>query len=185
MSNRLVAQQSPSEKKTTVIPTGPTTGFKKKSPTTTPAEKKSPVQSPGTVSTSSERTVASQTQPALSPVEREKAAKASEAIRIDYKNMPADVQARIDRNKAQGKYLLDGIAKSFTVEIKTCLTDADHKKTLSFLKTKTGFIKSQFISTGVVKIIVEPVFDSENLKEAMVTEGIHFNFLNRSYLLKN
>ena len=98
--------------------------------------------------------------------------------------MPADVQSKINNNKSQGKYLLEGIAKAFMVEIKTCFTDADRKKALSFLKSKKGYINSQFVSAGLVKIIVEPTFDSADLKDTMVAEGIHFNFLNRSYLLK-
>lgn len=111
--------------------------------------------------------------------------KASEIIRIDYANMPATVQARINANKASGKFLLEGVAKAFTVEIKNCMTETDQLKTLSFLRQRKDFIRSELISAGVVKITVEPAFDSIELKEAMLSQGISFNFLYRVYLLKN
>jgi hypothetical protein len=181
MNNRLVAQQSPAEKKSTPNTSDSKTGFKRQSPAPF-TEKRSAPKDPAPVSTDIHKTEVKQN--VLSPAEKENAAKASEAIRIDYNNMPADVQSKINTNKTQGKYLLEGIAKTFLVEIKTCSTDTDRKKTLSFLKNKKGFINSQFVSAGLVKIIVEPTFDIDDLKDAMVAEGIHFNFLKRSYLLK-
>jgi hypothetical protein len=119
------------------------------------------------------------------PVVSEKDLKASETVRIDYKNMPQEVQAKIDKNKAQGRYLLEGINKVFLVEIRSCITDADQKKLLSFLKNKKGFIQSQFVSSGMIKIFVEPYYESTELKDVMSAEGIQFNFINRLYTLKN
>jgi len=181
INNRLVAQDLRAEKKAATDSSGSKIGFKKQSASPI-VEKKSIPKNPAPISIDNHKAKAEQN--AVIPGEAKNVSKASEMIRIDYNNMPADVQLKINDNKAQGKYLLTGIAKSFMVEIKSCLTDADQKKTLLFLKSKKGFINSQLVSTGLVKIIVEPTFDSEELKDAMSAEGIHYNFLNRSYLLK-
>ena len=181
-NNRLVAQQSsagnhlPAEKKAATVSFNPRTGFKKQS--SSAAEKHTAPKKSNTVSTTIPKNAAGWDDL------KNNASKTSETIKIDYNNMPADVQSKVNSNKVTGKNLLEGVAKVFTVEIKTCTTDADHKRVLSFLKAKKGFINSQFVSAGVVKIIVEPTFDSVDLKDAMLAEGIRFNFLNRSYLLK-
>ena len=176
------AQQLDNEKKTvTGLPVSQT-GFKKQNSSSVVTKKNIPKNSvviPGQDLKGSVNTQNS------NPGAREELSKSLEIIRIDYNNMPADVQLKISHNKALGKYELEGINKVFTVEIKSCLTDADRKKILSFLKAKKGYINSQLVSAGVVKIVVEPTFDSGDLKNAMAAEGIHFNFLNRSYLLKN
>ena len=177
----LFAQQSTagndlsSEKKSPAPSSNNTTGFKKQSASS--AEKNGPVKKQNQVSAGSRKNTAGS-------VDAENASKVSETIRVDYNNMPADVQLKISQNKVARKKLLEGITKVFTVEIKTCITDDDHKKALSFLKGKKGFINSQFVSAGLVRIIVEPTFDSVDLKDALLAEGIRFNFLNRSYLLK-
>ena len=181
INNRSFAQQinadnnSASEKKAVPVSSNSTPGFKKRSSNSVEKQKNTKNSNP--VSINSSRNVPVSTS-------SENTAKTMETIRIDYNNMPAVVQLKVNNNKAAGKNLLEGIAKVFSVEIKTCITDADHKKILSFLKAKKGFINSQFVSEGLVRIIVEPTFDSVDLKDALLTEGIRFNFLNRSYLLK-
>jgi hypothetical protein len=181
INNGLFAQQTTTEKKITHNPASSKDGFKKQSPLTT-AEKKSTPQNTAPAPVANHTTTTSQNKAQVTAADD---AKASEILRVDYNNMPADVQSKINNNKLHGKYLLDGVAKAFLVEINTCLTDADQKKTLSFLKTKKGFINSQLTTAGRVTITVEPTFDSADLKDAMASEGIHFNFLSRSYLLKN
>lgn len=178
MSNSMVAQQVYSEKKVKNDSSNSTIGFRQKSNSS--GEKKSP---PGNIGHSS--VTNSKTGAKSSVVNIDEAAKVSEIMRLDFYNMPGNVQSKINANKLQGKSLLEGVVKVFTVEIKECKTDADQKNTLLFLKTKKGFINSQFVSTGLVKIIVEPTFDSADLKDAMNSKDIHFNFLNRSYSLKN
>lgn len=111
-------------------------------------------------------------------------AKTFTALNIDFDKLPADVQQKINANKLSGKNLLDGIAKAFTVEVKTCNTIEDEQKALSFLTTKKGFINSEFVSSGFVRIIVEPTFDSVELKDLMLNAAIDFNFLNEYYLVK-
>ncbi|MEO8771799.1 MAG: hypothetical protein ABI402_17010 [Ferruginibacter sp.] len=178
MSNSMVAQQVHSEKKVINDSSQSTIGFRQKSPST--GEKR-------TASKNTAQPSAHNTKTSINKVvaNTDDAAKVSEIMKLDYHNMPADVQSKVNANKLQGKNLLEGVAKVFIVEIKECKSDADHKNTLLFLKTKKGFINSQFVSTGLVKIIVEPTFDSADLKDAMNSKDIHFNFLNRSYALKN
>ena len=106
------------------------------------------------------------------------------SLNIDFNKLPIDVQQKINSNKLSGKNLLDGIAKAFTVEVKVCNTIEDEKKMFSFLTTKNGFINSEFIAKGLVRIIVEPTFDSVELKELMLSAAIDFNFLNEYYLIK-
>ncbi|MEO6490480.1 MAG: hypothetical protein ABIO04_11105 [Ferruginibacter sp.] len=111
-------------------------------------------------------------------------AEISGILKTDYNNMSPTVQSKINQNKATGKNLLDGVEKGFTVQIKSCATDSDHKRILSFMSVNKQFIRTEFVSAGLVKIIVEPTFDSVDLKESMSTHNISFNFLNRFYLLK-
>lgn len=177
MNNRLVAQQT----KATPDSPASSVGMKKKKATAT--DKRSNIKTAAPTPTSKQAT--NPNQPLSTPAAKESQAIVSEIIKVDFRNMPQDVQSKVNTNKSQGKNLLEGISKVFLVEIKSCITDADQEKTLSFLKSKKGFIQSQFVSAGLVKIIVEPTFDSAELKEAMGSAGIQFNFLNRSYLLKN
>lgn len=178
ITNSMVAQQVLSEKKVKKDSSNSTIGFRQKSHYR--GEKKSPPKSmehpPATTGKNDADNIV---------VNADEAAKVSEIMKLDYQNMPANVRSKVNANKLQGKSLLNGVVKIFTVEIKECNTDADQKKTLLFLKTKKGFLNSQFVSKGLVKIIVEPTFDSVDLKDAMNSKDIHFNFLNRSYSLKN
>ena len=178
MTNSMVAQQVYSEKKVKNDSSNSTIGFRQKSHSS--GEKKSTPKSMGQPSATTSKNGADNT-----VVNADEAAKVSEIMKLDYQNMPANVQSKVNANKLQGKSLLNGVVKIFTVEIKECKTDADQKKILLFLKTKKGFLNSQFVSNGLVKIIVEPTFDSVDLKDAMNSKDIHFNFLNRSYSLKN
>lgn len=178
ISNSVVAQQVYPEKKVKNDSTGSTIGFRKTSQS--PGEKKpsSKKTTPSSVSTG-------KTAENNNAVNAAEAAMISEIMKLDYQNMPANVQSRVNANKLQGKSLLKGVVKVFAVEIKECKTDTDQKNILQFLKTKKGFISSLFVSTGLVKIIVKPTFNSTDLKDAMNSKDIHFNFLNRSYSLEN
>ncbi len=176
MSTKMTAQLKKADS-----PSNSTIGFKKQSNSTS-GKKKATVKNSASVPTEPLKLATPQSK--VSQAEKENQAKALEIIRVDYNAMPAEVKQKISNNKTQGKYLLDGIAKAFLVEIKTCMTEADQIKTLSFLKSKKGFIQSQLASPGVVKLIVDPSFDSPDLKELMANGGVQFNFLNRSYLLK-
>lgn len=109
----------------------------------------------------------------------------SETIQFDINQMSSDVQSKINNNKSAGKNLMDGIAKGFTVEIKSCINSDETKKILSFLENENGIIKSEFVSKGIIKIIVEPAFDSVVLKEKMLEAGINFNFQNEFYIVIN
>lgn len=106
-----------------------------------------------------------------------------ETIRWDYNHMPIEVQSKINENKLSEKKLLDGIVKGFLIEIKSCNSSETTNDNLSFLKGQNGIIREEFVSNGIVKIIVEPDFDSVDLKEKMLGAGIDFNFLNEFYLV--
>ena len=178
LSNRLNAQQStvinnsnPEKSPAAVSASG--AGFKKQSSAPSPRQKKQAV---------GDKTIVSdkQTLAGIAPT----TSMTESIVATDYARMPADVQLKLNNNKAQGKDLLDGISKGFTVQINACRTDAAREKILSFLKTKKGFTSSEFVSPGLVKIIVDPSFDSGDLKDSMDAERIVFNFINRFYLLK-
>ena len=169
-----------SEKKVSNNPPTSKIGFKKRS--SVPVGKRTAPKRSDVVSGAGQ--ISRTTKNPVGSTGNENSSKTLETIRIDYNNMPADVKSKVNANKAGGKDLLDGIVKVFTVEIKTCTTDADHKKLLSFLKAKKGFINSEFVSAGLLRIMVDPAFDSVDLKDVMLAEGIRFNFLSRTYLLK-
>ncbi|MEO6670682.1 MAG: hypothetical protein ABIN36_14465 [Ferruginibacter sp.] len=179
MSNNLIAQKVHSEKKLSSDSSGPKPAIRQKAAAT--QGEKSKHKNVSLPSFDNPKPMGNQSLSAAS----DNAAKVSEIMKLDYPNMPAHVQSKINANKLQGRNLLEGIVKIFTVEIKECKTDAQHKNTMLFLKPKKGFISSQFVSEGLVKIFVEPGFDSSDLKDAMNSKNIHFNFLNRSYALKN
>ncbi len=108
-----------------------------------------------------------------------------ENILFDYNQMPMEVQKKIDLNKATGKNLLDGIAKAFTVEIKSCTNSVSAKTELVFLEKDSRFLNTEFVSAGIVRLNVINSFDSVELKELMLGAGISFNFLNEFYFVKN
>lgn len=109
--------------------------------------------------------------------------KKTEVGLFDYSQMPFDVQKKIDFNKATGKNLLDGIAKAFTVEIKSCANAVSAKIELGFLEKDSRFISAEFVSPGIVRLNVINSFDSVQLKELMLEAGISFNFLNEFYFV--
>lgn len=108
----------------------------------------------------------------------------NEAVSFDYTQIPIDVQKKIDFNKATGKNLLDGIAKAFTVEIKSCTSTVSAKTELIFLEKDSRFISTEFVSPGIVRLNVINSFDSVELKELMLGARIGFNFLNEFYFVK-
>ena len=108
----------------------------------------------------------------------------NEAVSFDYTQIPIDVQKKIDFNKATGKKLLDGIAKAFTVEIKSCTSTVSAKTELIFLEKDSRFISTEFVSPGIVRLNVINSFDSVELKELMLGARIGFNFLNEFYFVK-
>jgi len=109
----------------------------------------------------------------------------NEAVSFDYNQMPIDVQRKIDLNKTTGKSLLDGIAKAFTVEIKSCTNSVSTKTILGFLNKDIRFLNTEFVSPGIVRLNVINSFDSVALKEIMLGAGISFNFLNEFYFIKD
>lgn len=108
-----------------------------------------------------------------------------ETIPFDYNQMPHDVQAKIDKNKAAGRNGLDGIAKGYTVEIKSCINSELASSNLAYLKSQNDFIRIEFVSTGIIRIIVTPEFDSVVMKEIMKSAGMDFNFLHEIFLIVN
>lgn len=107
-----------------------------------------------------------------------------EKIFFDYNSMPYDVKNRVSSNKANGKPLLDGVLKGYTVDIAACQSETSTKSILSFLTDMKGFCKVVFISPGKVKLIVQPELSSVDLKDNMLRSKLKFNFLEQFYLLK-
>jgi len=105
-------------------------------------------------------------------------------IPFNYSSMPPEVQKKIDSNKASGKNILDGIIKGYRVEIKSCNSESDCNTQLNFLNNEIGFIRYEFVSAGVVNLIVNSDFDSVALKQKLFDAGVAFNFLTEYFLLK-
>lgn len=105
-------------------------------------------------------------------------------IFFDYNSMPADVKSKVSSNKANGKPLLDGVLKGYTVEVESCKTETSAKQSLLFLNDIKGFYKTIFISSGKVKLMVSPEVSSVELKDKMLAAKLKFNFLEQFYLLK-
>lgn len=103
---------------------------------------------------------------------------------VNFSQLPPDVQTQISKNKLSGKKLLDGVAKTFTVKISECTNVIETNKILSFLKTEKGVFGVKFISSGLVKIEVDPEFDSVTLKDLMKGKGVNFVFLDKYYCLQ-
>lgn len=104
---------------------------------------------------------------------------------FDYSKMPQDVRKKIDKNKLDKKFALSGIAKAYVVRITNCNSLKTMQKKLYFLNTEHGYIRSEFIAAGTVKIIVSTSFNSVYLKEKLKTANIDFSFEDEIYLINN
>lgn len=101
----------------------------------------------------------------------------------DYNQLAAYVQQRLDENKTAGRDLFNGVVKGFTVNIPVCTNAFEAASLLSFLSAQAFYVRSEFVSPGTVRILVQPSFDSVQLKDAMRAQGIDFNFINEFYAL--
>ena len=101
----------------------------------------------------------------------------------DFDHMSIAVKNRINNNKLNGLNLADGISKSYKIIVKHCDTVEIAKKMFSFLKSKNGFLKINYVSDGIVQIFVVPNFSSEDLKETLLSQNITFNFISEEYQL--
>ena len=106
------------------------------------------------------------------------------SFHFENDRLSKEVDARINFNKLNGKLLSEGIYKSYKVSIESCKNLVDVKNKLSFLNNISGFIKYEFISDGVVRLIVAPEFKSTDLKDRLLSQKIKFNFLEEVYFLK-
>lgn len=101
----------------------------------------------------------------------------------DYESMSIEVRNKINANKINSKKLSEGILKSYTVNVKSCISIETTRKTFTFLESKSGIVETKFISKGIIQIVVIPEYDSESLKEALSSNEISFKFLSENYFL--
>lgn len=94
------------------------------------------------------------------------------------------VSNKVNFNKTHQRPLSEGILKSFKVSIKACNTVENTKKTFSFLYNTNGFVRADFLSDGLVNLIVIPEYNSVDLKDKILSERLNFNFISESYFLK-
>jgi hypothetical protein len=105
-------------------------------------------------------------------------------IHFENEKLTAEVSNRVNFNKAYQKPLSEGILKSYKVSIKACNTEENTKKIFSFLHNTNGFVKADFLSAGMVNLIVIPEYNSVDLKDKMLSKQLNFNFISESYFLK-
>jgi hypothetical protein len=103
---------------------------------------------------------------------------------IENEHVTTEVKEKITFNKLHQRPLTEGILKSYKVNIKECLTEEKSKSLLLFFNELNGYIKTTFISNGFVNLIVEPDFNSVNLKDKMLEYKLEFNFMSETYFLK-
>jgi hypothetical protein len=103
---------------------------------------------------------------------------------FENEKLTAEVSNRVAFNKAHQRPLSEGILKSYKVSIKACNTEESTKKTFSFLYNTSGFVKADFLSAGVVNLIVLPEYNSVDLKDKMLSKQLNFNFISETYFLK-
>lgn len=108
----------------------------------------------------------------------------NQSFHFENDRLSKEVDTRINFNKTHGKPLSEGIYKSYSVSIEECKNLEDAKNKLSILNNVPGFIKYEFISDGLVRLIVVPEIISTDLKEKLLSERIKFNFLEEVYFLK-
>lgn len=95
-----------------------------------------------------------------------------------------EVLNKMNYNKSHQRPLSEGILKSYKIEIKSCTSGDNTKKTFAYLNNTKGFVKADFLSTGLVNLIVIPEFNSVDLKDKMLSKGLIFNFISETYFLK-
>ena len=137
-------QNSSQQEKKMVVSAPSTTGFKSQSSNNSSNENQSAQQNSNKSTPNIQSTY--QKQNTTVSTNSNQTTTSFSALNIDFNKLPIDVQQKINSNKLSGKNLLDGIAKAFTVEVKSCNTIEDEKKAFSFLTTKNGFINSEFIA---------------------------------------
>ena len=114
---------------------------------------------------------------------KQEQAKASN-FHFENERLTVEVSNRVAFNKAHQRPLSEGILKSYKVSIKACNTEESTKKTFSFLYNTSGFVKVDFLSEGVVNLIVIPEYNSVDLKDKMLSKQLNFNFISETYFLK-
>jgi hypothetical protein len=95
-----------------------------------------------------------------------------------------EVASKMNFNKTHQRPLSEGILKSYKVQISSCNSEANTKKIFSFLNNTEGFVKVDFISSGLVNLLVVPEYNSVDLKDMMLSRGMTFNFISETYFLK-
>ncbi len=113
-----------------------------------------------------------------------KAQQTEQKAPIDFSQLPSDIQARMNLNKASGKNIMMGINRCYTVKIAVCHSASATKKTLSFLHSEKKIRKVEFIADGLVKIVADPEYDSVLLKEKLAEKGVNFIFIDKVYCLQ-
>jgi len=100
---------------------------------------------------------------------------------FDYSKMPVAVQKQIDLNKINNHPPLFGIAKVFSIQFPVCKTRELAESKLGFLRTEKEYISLEFISSGLIKIFVQPSFNSVHLKNKLTEKKIAFSFEDETY----
>lgn len=103
---------------------------------------------------------------------------------FENERLTTEVSNKVNFNKKHQKPLSEGILKSFKVSIMACNTVENTKKIFSFLYNSSGFVKVDFLSAGLVNLIVIPEYNSVYLKDKMLSKQLNFNFISESYFLK-
>lgn len=103
---------------------------------------------------------------------------------FENERLTAAVSNKVNFNKTHQRPLSEGILKSFKVSIKACNTVENTKNIFSFLYNTNGFVKADFLSAGLVNLIVIPEYNSVDLKDKMLSKQLNFNFISESYFLK-
>lgn len=102
----------------------------------------------------------------------------------NYEQLSLDVRDKINANKSTGKFIGEGILKIYLVELKGCKNENECLNKLNFLEEHAGVLHKISKGNGLVNLVVDLSLKSEELKEMMLQEGIVFNFINESFILK-
>ena len=91
----------------------------------------------------------------------------------DYTSASAEVKAKIDENKMEGKDILSGINRILTLDLESCGNAEKAKETLLVLEDLAEYKSIRFVSPGIIEVKVSSKADYTLVRDFLISKGIN------------
>ena len=105
--------------------------------------------------------------------------------KINFSQLPQDVQLKIAENKKNNTSLFDGIAKIFVADVSIINSDYSIKNNLPFLFQMQEVKKVNYIKENRIEIITIPSLESTYMKDIFLLNHINANFIEQKFVVFN